>query len=313
MKRYMHHLMQLFLLYTLRNRGTAHAGLGFLDSKSDALSIQLPCEAKRESAQDRPHTRQPRIEVTVYQDVGAICWLTQTTTLRSAAGDTGSVVWRSSVLLADFCLAHFYAGVHNAPLPPFHPKFQGQTVLELGAGTGVLPLCLFTDTSWAPPTARPIRWVATDRDVNVPLMRKNFAQLRTDAALVSAEELDWFDVERCAAKPDSYAMRQLLSSILAPFQHDGGSNGALVYPDLLVCTDCVYNPGLHSALLRTMDVLCGPQTVIWVVIQLREAENTRQFLSAWHETGRYTIYSLDDDVLPPMLRAQYAFWMAHRA
>lgn len=62
-----------------------------------------------------------------------------------------------------------------------------------------------------------------------------------------------------------------------------------------------------------MDVLCGPQTVIWVVIQLREAENTRQFLTAWHETERYKIYSLDDDVLPPSLRTQYAFWMAHRA
>ena len=144
-------------------------------------------------------------------------------------------------------------------------------------------------------------------------MRKNFAQLRTDAALVSAEELDWFEVERCAAQPDSYAMRQLLSSILASFQHGGEPNDARVYPDLLVCTDCVYNPGLHSALLRTMDVLCGPQTVIWVVIQLREAENTRQFLTAWHETERYKIYSLDDDVLPPSLRTQYAFWMAHRA
>lgn len=72
MKRYVHYLMQLFLLYTLRNRGTAHAGLGFLDSKSDALSIQLPCEAKRESAHDRPNTRQPRIEVTVYQDVSVL-------------------------------------------------------------------------------------------------------------------------------------------------------------------------------------------------------------------------------------------------
>ncbi|WFC96865.1 hypothetical protein MBRA1_003528 [Malassezia brasiliensis] len=78
-------------------------------------------------------------------------------------------------------------------------------------------------------------------------MRKNFAQLRTDAALVSAEELDWFEVERMIA------------------------------------------------------------------ILLREAENTRQFLTAWHETGRYTIYSLDDDVLNPSLRSQYAFWLAHRA
>lgn len=66
-------LIQLFLLYTLRNRGTAHAGLGFLDSKSDTLLIQLPCDAEPVLAQTRTPTRRPRVDVTVYQDVCTTC------------------------------------------------------------------------------------------------------------------------------------------------------------------------------------------------------------------------------------------------
>lgn len=187
-------------------------------------------------------------------------------------------------------------------------RLAGRTVLELGAGTGAFPACLFANTAWALPNAPPMQWIASDRKENIPLLEKNLATLvKNSAAQVHVEELDWFEVQH--GSPAS--RKQLVRDILRPLSRSDSDQDPVL--DLVLCIDCVYNPGLHDALLATMDAFCAPHhTAVLVAIQLREAENTRQFLSSWAERGHYTIYGLEDDMLPAPMRCGYAAWIAWR-
>ena len=82
------------------------------------------------------------------------------TALRSRAGDTGSVAWRCSTFFAEHMLQQLWGTWPGPSL--FHAQsFSACRVLELGAGTGVLPACLFAHPGWLHPSSRPIRWIAT--------------------------------------------------------------------------------------------------------------------------------------------------------
>lgn len=189
---------------------------------------------------------------------------------------------------------------------------QGRSILELGAGTGVFPACLFADTQWMPANVETIRWIASDRGVNLPLLRKNLTQIRSKAVQITAEELDWFQVLEYVSTSQTRVLRQLLQNSLSLFQAQKSDTEDIVYPDLIFCTDCVYNPALHEALIATLDIMCGPQTAVVITVQLREAENTRRFLSMWSDRQHYCTYSLEDECLPPSFRAGYACWVAWR-
>ncbi|KAH8925913.1 hypothetical protein BT69DRAFT_1348392 [Atractiella rhizophila] len=126
-------------------------GLGFLSSKDSTLTIEMPSGA---SASSR--------EVQVHQSPSS---------LKSRSGDTGSVLWRVSVLFADFVL--------SAPFPIFDSE---NYVYELGAGTGFLASAL------SPTVAR---WTCSDLSDNLKLIKRTLMANSKYTANVHIEERDW--------------------------------------------------------------------------------------------------------------------------
>ena len=214
---------EVYLLHVRSGENTE--GLGVVDSKHDTLCVTL----RISSQADRPCPED--IQVVLHQNC---------TALRSRAGDTGSVAWRCSTFFAEHMLQQLWDTWPGPSL--FHAQsFSACRVLELGAGTGVLPACLFAHPGWLHPSSRPIRWIATDRADNLPLLTKNVGGGRYDhaQAQVSVRELDWLDVQAASGR----VLDRLRTNILSAYE------GA--YPDLILCLDCVYNPALHRPLLST--------------------------------------------------------------
>lgn len=189
-------------------------------------------------------------------------------------------------------------------------RLQGCKVLELGAGTGVFPVCLFADMNWARSSARPIRWCTTDRAENIPLLRKNVLPLSSEQAQFAVEELDWFHVQECVERGSSHGLHQIRRTTLTVFRSTLDHSDQIEYPDLILCIDCIYNPGLHDALITTLKAFSGPKTTILTVVHLREVENTRTFLQKWIDCDCFTTYSLEEEFLPLRMRHGYALWIA---
>ncbi|RSH80770.1 hypothetical protein EHS25_007106 [Saitozyma podzolica] len=99
--------------------------------------------------------RSVQVRATIQQDLGA---------LKGRKGDTGSVLWRSSLHLAHHLLTqhHFPPSTHP---PLLDPAVLGRTaILELGAGTGVLAVLLSGMCGG---------YTASDRIENLRLVKRN--------------------------------------------------------------------------------------------------------------------------------------------
>jgi len=204
--------------------------------------------------------------------------------------------------------------------PPSSPRlFQtgalsGCKILELGAGTGVLPTCLLSDPGWITSVNAPLQWIATDQYDNLPVIEKNlFNSVKKHPHVqATACELDWLQIhnfgndKRSQRLKSEYALR-----ILRRFS---SKDDTVEYPDLIVCIDCVFNPALHSPLISTLNTFCEPRkTVILLIVQLRDVDNTRSFLGVWTEQVGYEIYHLEDELMPPNMQRGYAAWVAWRS
>ena len=275
---------EVYLLHVRSGENTE--GFGVVDSKHDTLcvTLRISSQAGRSCPED--------IQVVLHQNC---------TALRSRAGDTGSVAWRCSTFFAEHMLQQLWGTWPGPSL--FHAQsFSACRVLELGAGTGVLPACLFAHPGWLHPSSRPIRWIATDRADNMPLLTKNVGGGRYDHAhaQVSVRELDWLDVQAASGR----VLDRLRTDILSAYE------GA--YPDLILCLDCVYNPALHRPLLSTLHAFCQPQhTAVLLVMQLRDVDNTLEFLTSWLSAS-WTVYHVPESLLPPPMQTAYVAWVAWR-
>ncbi|EPQ31526.1 uncharacterized protein PFL1_00859 [Pseudozyma flocculosa PF-1] len=267
---------EIFLLWTLNAMPSSDAGLGYIDPNHDSLFVRIGAHGWR-SATRRSQLERPSLN----DDEGDIVELSQdVTSLRSSKGNTGSVVWRSTL--------HLALAIRQGRL--FHlDRLRHATVLELGSGTGALAAML---------ASRVHKWVATDQDELVPLIRRNLGRT-TAAANAEACALDWFDFLR----PPSTAFRdrnleRILSRFDQPNADGGGGGGGERYPDLILCADCVYNPSLFDALTATLAALTRPRhTVVVVVAEMRTDEGISDFLHAWRASlpdGGWRILSLED-------------------
>ncbi|KAI8854977.1 putative methyltransferase-domain-containing protein [Chytridium lagenaria] len=186
------------------------------------------------------HTRQkdPILEVSLKLDVQTgrqkpvykpTLQVQQDRTALGKLGTTGSVVWDSGVIAARlFANADELqdAGVLNV---------KGKTVLELGAGTGIVSMSIAATGA--------SRVIVTDQMDIMKLIQKNF-KANADAckgARVEFAELMWgesdhkhvFETFKCAED-------------IKPFL------------DFVVASDCVYNDSIVSPLVVTMTSLCTP-------------------------------------------------------
>ncbi|KAG8846832.1 hypothetical protein FRB91_000416 [Serendipita sp. 411] len=327
---------ELFLLYTRRasfrpeNGGRTDAlqsiitsdnrngsALGLIDQRNDHIELQFtfpkhispkhtPKQArlsrktgrgnkKREDEDGKTSVQMETLEITLTQDI---------TGLRSRVGDTGGGVWRGSVLLSQALLAHFHdtSSDHLFDVT----RLKECCVLELGAGTGLLGLIL------GPLVAL---WTCTDLPEMVPLIKKNHALNRdsTMGGSLGTEALDWNKLYECA-----FAARKRMFPISSfssisgdrPITRELESDTEDRDIDLVLAVDCVYNPSLIPPLLTTIDHFSSPnKTIVMVVMELRDDEVVRQFLTQWCMMPAWEVWRIGDDRNQVFLDERFVIWI----
>ncbi|KAH9989562.1 putative methyltransferase-domain-containing protein [Russula vinacea] len=297
---------EIFLLYTRLaalkppdSSDTGHFhGLGTENPKDDALLVRIELKPPPVTAYDpapkseklnrnigRRNRRKKRegsgirfdhgkelepvvLEYRLFQDI---------TALRSRSGDTGSVLWKTSIEFLSLILRQLHFPEPTRPGLFDHAKLRQTHVLELGAGTGLLALALS-------PLVR--SYTATDIPALLPLLRKNVlsAPPTTTSTAVTVAALDW-------TLP---TLRQIDVSADPP--------------DVLLVVDCIYHPTLVRPLLTTMTALAAPRhTVALVVAELRAEDVLRDFLEGWIELG-WRVWSIAEGLLGP----RWGMWIAWR-
>lgn len=134
------------------------------------------------------------------------------------------------------------------------------SVIELGSGTGVLPVLL----------SQLVRqYIATDQENLLPLVTKNIKKNadRTAGATVNVAELDW-----------TWSGKQLQRMWPA---------GELSC-DLLLAVDCLFNESLVKPFVDTLNRIDAK--VVVVVSELRSADVLRLFLQEWLQSGTWQVW-----------------------
>lgn len=327
---------EIFLLYTLSAPPVDRLGLGQIDGRHDKLAITinlkdvhsapLVASCDDEMIQKTPSKRAKKgntlknaqafsndtITVVVRQD---------STSLRSTNGDTGSVVWRSSVYFAAKVLCDLTKSQQQISKPidstadPFllsPSHLQQARILELGAGTGILPAMILSHNILSDNLGSSLHWIASDQDQIVPLLRKNVEGLSKGNMVASASGIDWLEASQIYRKGFSSSMQSYLKDVLHTWSTDEQS---IERPDIIFATDCIFNPHLFDAFLDTLSLFTQPdKTLVFVVCELRQADMMQDFLQAWLDhPGSWSIHTIESsDVLGPHLSKGSVVWVAWR-
>ncbi|KZV82149.1 hypothetical protein EXIGLDRAFT_730145 [Exidia glandulosa HHB12029] len=259
---------EVFLLYTaLQSTSTpldTGSALGSVNSHDAHVTIEFDLPASK--GKRRKTGRASEVEtvsIELAQDI---------TSLRTRKGDTGSVLWRASVFLARIVLTQHRTLTSDKPTLFDRDAFSQSTVLELGAGTGLLAVALGRLVA---------NYIATDLDFLVHLMRKNLALndiAGPPSANVRAEAVDW----------------ELLKS-LSP------SKRASTFPcpdnlTVVLAVDTLYNPSLISAFVAALEHYSGTGACTLVVCELRAEDVVRDFLEAWLAGGKWDVHRVGSDI-----------------
>jgi hypothetical protein len=305
---------EIFLLYTLSAPEADRRGLGQVDNKNDLILVTIDladpnapidvCPIDRDnllmSKERSPAkgkapkaTLKTTLSVTIRQD---------STSLRSTGGDTGSVIWRSSLYLAEKIirdLSEITSGRRRHPseqiaqlLSPI--ELAKCRVLELGSGTGILPLLLLAHPYLAKPDLG-LKWLATDQPSMLSLLQKNLA---LSSAHVAA--LDWVEASMVYHSNSESIKLSFLRNLMEPF--GGSKNQDAKIADLIIATDCIFNPSLFGPFVDTLNLCSAPQkTIVMVVCELREPEAMTEFLQSWLNVGKrgeqWSIHALEGEAV----------------
>lgn len=254
---------EIFLLYTLNAKSEHDGGLGYVNHSAGKIFISIDGNLWSSALSDR--NLSGTLIAPIYQDV---------TSLRSSKGNTGSVVWRSTVELA--------IRFHQGTLFDLS-RLKDATVLELGAGTGALPVLVGGLSG---------RWLATDQEELIPLLRKNLDKHER----VKVSSLDWFDFLNPPSMHSALLRKKHVLDQLVPSATARERGEKVDGADLIICCDCIYNPGLFDALVATLNVFTDKQrTMVLVSCEMRSDESLAEFLTKWKESdASWIIVSLEE-------------------
>ncbi|KAJ2552390.1 Protein-lysine N-methyltransferase efm6 [Coemansia sp. RSA 1933] len=166
-------------------------------------------------------------------------------TAGSTKGGIGSTVWDAGIVLAKYIDWQVSQG---------NMDLSGKTVLELGAGTGIVGItvaCLQPECSI----------VLTDKETLVPLLERNIALNKTHGN-VSARCLDWSNAEH----------QEIVSKSV---------------PDLILVSDCIWIKDLHQPLADTLARLAGSNTTVLLAYETRKFDEEAQFMAQWSNCFRF--------------------------
>ena len=147
----------------------------------------------------------------------------------SNIGATGLVVWYSAQLLCRYIVRRHEAGTLC---------MQGCSVLDIGAGTGVLGLCC---------AAYGANAVLSDYSVQVlQLLQANVAANKAVAGSARVVQFDWRGTFPLGAEE---------VAVLSDRQRDAPGTF-----DFIVATDILFSPDLVPSLVASLDSLCSCET-----------------------------------------------------
>jgi protein N-lysine methyltransferase METTL21D len=183
----------------------------------------------------------------------------------------------------------------------FHQNISEAHVLELGGGTGLLSLII---------GSRVKSYTCTDLPELIPLINKNIFLNRDlvpgHEERLLVEALDWKDVENC---PQALR-RRLLSHIYRNCPQDVEGNTGF---DLVLAVDCIYNPSLVPPLLATIDHFAiSNQSVIMIVMELRDESVVREFLTQWLAMTGWEIRQVGNDNHSSLLDERFVVWVGRK-
>lgn len=196
-------------------------------------------------------------------------------------GDVGVVVWDAALVLL------FYLDKENQRQGGAF--LRGRTIVELGAGTGVISISAAT---------RGALVVASDLPDLVDLMKRNREE--------NLEAIDSGNGKlKCLALDWTRDLPSELTRTLSAWSGDGdaGENGVtssiesnapssislVTFPDMILVSDCVYYESSVDALVKTLSALTGPRTLVMISMEDRtSAEKVRvrnKFLKGVESAG----------------------------
>lgn len=303
-------------------------GLGFLDSSSSVLEIEIEINQPKElnshfngsqgvlgsfsskkrgrSYKPKPKERVPEsrtITARLHQDIFAI---------NHRKGDTGSVVWRATV---DFAKLLWYDLLYpqnqgidegSGSLLDMNLLVSAQRILELGSGTGAL--AVLCDTMF--PSDSKSSWTVSDQSSLLSTISKNFDSNGLkhlnefqSSSRYQIEEIDWLEIETDWIKANSAKQSSKIETNY----------------DVIIAVDCLYNESLILPFLHTLDLIAKPQslgrsaTLVLIVSQLRSEEVLRLFIESWIHLPFWKVFRVDlnglrSDLKLSLSSPKYVIW-----
>ena len=199
---------------------------------------------------------------------------------------TGSYLWPSSAILSRYLLVHYCIGgeKNNDSLP---------LAIDLGAGCGLTTIALIMTG---------FKVIATDKECSIDILNENLSNFKSSlndflsmtpdqdteqnicrsylhriAANAAQDEPELIDVVNVDWAHLDESKINISNSLL----HQGH-----LYPDVIVCSDCLYASSSAEALVATLENLCGPNTILYVCNQLRSVLD--EFLSYTRKSSDYS-------------------------
>ncbi|WWC67457.1 uncharacterized protein I206_101365 [Kwoniella pini CBS 10737] len=265
------------------------------------------------------------VNVQIQQDLGM---------LKGRGGDTGSVLWRSSLYLSTQILRQStYPDSYVNPI--FHSEvLKKSSILELGAGTGLLSILLSGHCK---------KYTSSDRLENLKLVKRNLElnginigdrpssdtlisnnfQKRTklngssknkfnpaeEKRYINLEEIDWTSIsDQRKRHPELWISDFYMKNNKEEEEES----------DLILAVDCIYNEFLIQPLIDTLGRYCksGEKSVVWVVVELRSADVLTMFLEKWmnDSSGPWTIIRLSEKMMGDWegKKARWVGWVGWR-
>lgn len=181
-------------------------------------------------------------------------------------------------------------------------RLAASRVLELGAGTGLLGLIVAPHVK---------SYMCTDLRDLIPLINKNVSLNRS--LVPNLEErltigaLDWNDVHKCPAPSRQRVFSHVSDEAKDTMESSTDPSSGF---DLILAVDCVYNPSLIPPLLTTINQFATPRkSTAMIVMELRDEDVVREFLTQWMATAGWEIYRVGNDDRLSILDERFVIWI----